>query len=314
MNNFKPTLTIGIPTFNSFRYLPNVIESLKDELQNFSPGEIEVIISDNYSTDGTFQYLEQQLLQFDFILRRNPQNFGYEFQVRSLVESASGEFLWILGSQDCIIRGGLQIVINHLKSNPKSSHTLINFRTFSETLEKISQEKQYQDIGYVSTRNRFVFFRNSGGPALAVSANIMRTEKIKALCGKIARFPNWAHLEFQFRYIFKQKRTAIYTFVEEPVFTLMQESDGWWTTRKGLENYIQLYSLYGAQMPLGVLRMHQRYRKSGRFLVAAIDHHIGAGFSIDFDLRARIIDVYKFSPLFWLIAYKRLRQSSERAS
>lgn len=74
MNNEKPLLSICIPTYNRSHYLKNSIEAIviQDEFLN---GSVEIVISDNASTDDTEAVVKPYLEKYDNIYYfRNAEN------------------------------------------------------------------------------------------------------------------------------------------------------------------------------------------------------------------------------------------------
>lgn len=87
-----PTLTIGLPVYNGARFIERAIASILD--QSFA--DLELIISDNASTDGT-EVISQRLAEQDrrVSYRRNLRNVGLSGNYNLLVRLARGRlFKW----------------------------------------------------------------------------------------------------------------------------------------------------------------------------------------------------------------------------
>lgn len=93
--NAAPRLTIGLPVYNSERYVAESIESLLG--QSFT--DFELIISDNASTDDTPNICERYAKQDPRIrYYRQPRNVGLAPNHNFCVEQARGElFKWAAG-------------------------------------------------------------------------------------------------------------------------------------------------------------------------------------------------------------------------
>ena len=65
-------LTIGIPTFNRKEA---AISCLKNLNNNFSFKEIDVLLIDNCSEDGTFEFLKKKYEDTPYRIIRNNKNF-----------------------------------------------------------------------------------------------------------------------------------------------------------------------------------------------------------------------------------------------
>ena len=69
----RPRISIGLPVYNSERYLRHSVESMLG--QTF--GDFELVISDNASTDSTWEICSEYARMDDRIrLYRNEKNFG----------------------------------------------------------------------------------------------------------------------------------------------------------------------------------------------------------------------------------------------
>ena len=84
-------ISIVIPCFNEKNTILDIIEKVKKE----SIYEKEIIVIDDYSTDGTREILEKTSSQDNFKLILNKQNFGKGYSVRQGITAASGDIILI---------------------------------------------------------------------------------------------------------------------------------------------------------------------------------------------------------------------------
>ncbi len=89
MTNRHPEVTIGLPTYNGDRYLAEAVESLLS--QDF--GDIELLLADNGSTDGTRDICERFAAADDRV-RYLPadRNRGAAWNFNRLVDEARGRY------------------------------------------------------------------------------------------------------------------------------------------------------------------------------------------------------------------------------
>lgn len=111
-------LSICIPTYNRLHELSRLIESLYDGTNLNYREDVEVIISDNASTDGTFDFgclvrAKYKNLKYS----RNSINLGYAGNVSVLKGMASGEYIWLLGSDEKFNLKSITEIINTLKGD-----------------------------------------------------------------------------------------------------------------------------------------------------------------------------------------------------
>lgn len=110
----RPLLSICIPTYNREIYLRECLESIyHSDLDN----RIEIIVSDNFSTDQTLMVLEEfkDLLPIRWIIQDS--NIGADRNFDAIVLEARGEYCWLLGSDDIITASAIPRLIELLDSN-----------------------------------------------------------------------------------------------------------------------------------------------------------------------------------------------------
>lgn len=92
--------SICIPQYNRIEYL---LLSL-NKIANQSYDNIEIVISDDCSTDDTMQKIEalQKTYRYPLIYSRNPINCGYDRNYRRSIELASGDFCMLIGNDDTV--------------------------------------------------------------------------------------------------------------------------------------------------------------------------------------------------------------------
>lgn len=93
-------ISVIVPVYNSMPYLPECLYSIDRGLRRFN-GESELIIVDNESTDGSYEYLQTKFDDCATILRSGASSVA---SVRNVgADVAAGKFLAFLDS-DCTIR------------------------------------------------------------------------------------------------------------------------------------------------------------------------------------------------------------------
>jgi abequosyltransferase len=114
-----PLLSVCIPTFNRQSDLRDCLESLK---HHWIPG-VEIVVSDNASTDNTIAMLEDYAKELPLRWQRQSTNLGFDRNCAAVVAMAHGKYCWILGSDDCITPDSLQEAVSQLRRhNPDIFH------------------------------------------------------------------------------------------------------------------------------------------------------------------------------------------------
>ncbi|MCM8821620.1 MAG: glycosyltransferase [Candidatus Omnitrophica bacterium] len=122
-----PLLSIGIPTYNGEQHIKEAIDSVIAQLDDLED-EIEIVISDNASTDSTPEIVKQCAQRFNFIRYfRNQHNTGFDRNVDLLFERATGKYVWILSDDDSLREGALKKFLTRLKEYKNVSVFLVNY-------------------------------------------------------------------------------------------------------------------------------------------------------------------------------------------
>lgn len=96
-------LSIGIPTWNRCQCLQKNILSLIAQIESLQLTNIEILVSDNASTDTTENICRQLASQYSYITyHRHPENRGANVNFQTVLTLGKGEYVWLLGDDDLI--------------------------------------------------------------------------------------------------------------------------------------------------------------------------------------------------------------------
>lgn len=132
-------LTIGIPTFNGAHRIGQTLDSILHQLTAELAEQIEILVSDNASTDDTEAVIRryQQDSGVPIVYFRHDRNRGYDVNVDSLFRHASGEYVWTLADDDTLRPGAIERLLHVLQSQPDLCVVLVNFIAFDPELRDI---------------------------------------------------------------------------------------------------------------------------------------------------------------------------------
>jgi abequosyltransferase len=109
-------LSITIPTYNRAGFLKRSLEYLylqKEDIAN----NIEIIVSDNASTDNTREIVQHFIdLGLKIVYIRNVENKGPDFNVAQCYKMAKGQYVLALGDDDLILLSGVKSLVRLLSS------------------------------------------------------------------------------------------------------------------------------------------------------------------------------------------------------
>jgi glycosyltransferase involved in cell wall biosynthesis len=142
-----PTLSICIPTYNRCERLDRLVGSLVTQIRKDPELEenIQLLISDNCSTDDTREICEKWAKEAPFISYfRNTWNIGGDInQIRS-VELATGHYAWIIGDDDLVRDGGVAKVFSKL--NPEKKQLFLDFACMDLNGDCLASTRLHADI------------------------------------------------------------------------------------------------------------------------------------------------------------------------
>ena len=77
---------------------------------------VEVLISDNASTDDTFATVQSRIgnSRLRLTYYRNERNLGFDGNILEIYRKASGQYVWFMADDDRIEYGGIRALIRHL--------------------------------------------------------------------------------------------------------------------------------------------------------------------------------------------------------
>ena len=126
------TLSICIPTFNRKTYLRECLDSVISASKDFSD-RVSIIVSDNDSSDGTQQMMDDYLKTYSNIYYyKNDFNIGPEKNFYAAALKAKGDFVWIVGDDDTICQDSISKLID--KINQEYNLIICNYSILSKDL------------------------------------------------------------------------------------------------------------------------------------------------------------------------------------
>lgn len=132
----SPLLSLCIPTFNRAALLREALGAVLDQGDAAFFEAVEVLVFDNASADETeetvaaFQFQHPEMLLRYF---RQPVNLGGDGNMLSLVQQASGEFVWILSDDDLLLPGALEKLFALVHAHPSAAAFCLNAKAFRQT-------------------------------------------------------------------------------------------------------------------------------------------------------------------------------------
>lgn len=129
-------LTVGIPTYNREADLRVAIESALAQRGGRLKGELEILVSDNASTDGTRAAVAGYAAQFPGVVAYhcNASNLGFSRNVDAVIRHARGEYVLILGDDDGLEDGALETLGEILDQSGELGAVFLSERNYDSEL------------------------------------------------------------------------------------------------------------------------------------------------------------------------------------
>jgi len=133
-------ISICIPTYNRGPFIGELLDSIL--AQRGHACEVEVVISDNASTDETEAVIARYRDRLPgLIYHRATQNLGADRNFLKVVELASGNYCWLMGSDDKLEPGSIAEIEKHCLANPGIAGLSLNRNAYSYGLNERIYER-----------------------------------------------------------------------------------------------------------------------------------------------------------------------------
>ena len=134
-------ISICIPIYNGEYTIEGTLKSILSDLSG-NEDKVEIIISDNCSTDNTFNILSNYIKKYDFIKYfRNESNLGFDRNIDKIINLASTDYVWFVGDDDELEKGAVAKVLDTLKNFENLKSICINYSMYDRIKEKYTSDK-----------------------------------------------------------------------------------------------------------------------------------------------------------------------------
>ncbi|MCX2481802.1 glycosyltransferase family A protein [Pedobacter sp. MC2016-15] len=133
-------LTIAIPTYNRSNFLDQALLSIYNQIGD-KADLIEIIVSDNNSSDNTTEVVNQHIrngLPINYV--KNDVNKGADFNISQCFKLANGKFVLTFGDDDKLLNGTIDKIIAVIKEYPDFGILYLNWRLISDGILAIDEK------------------------------------------------------------------------------------------------------------------------------------------------------------------------------
>src|SRR5262252_9077055 len=128
----KPLVTALVDTYNHERYIEQALGSVLE--QGLSPSELEIVVVDDGSTDGTPEIIQKFLPRVKYLRKKNG---GQASAFNAAFQAVSGQIVAILDGDDWWAKGKLGTVVDDLEQNPEISAVSHAYYQFYERTNEL---------------------------------------------------------------------------------------------------------------------------------------------------------------------------------
>lgn len=122
----RPKLSLCISTFNRGRWVALSLRNIFSQISE-ARDDLEILVVDNTSTDGTPEMMAPFFDRSDFRFVRNLQNVGMLGNLAVTAHHARGEYIWILGDDDLVRPGVIERILGVLREKPELALIYMNY-------------------------------------------------------------------------------------------------------------------------------------------------------------------------------------------
>jgi len=155
----RPKLSIAIPTYNGAKYIASALDSVVEQCPQELWDQIEIVISDNASTDQTESIVQSYISKYPGLIHyyKNVENIGYDRNIDNLFKKSQGEFVKVLADDDQLMAGALKKHLDILNAYPDTKVLICNFDIYDEQMhEKLNSRPMSEDKIYFQSGDEFL--------------------------------------------------------------------------------------------------------------------------------------------------------------
>ena len=184
MCDFCPLVSITVLTYNDAEYIVQTLDSIKNQTYQ----NIELIVSDDCSTDDTVErcgrWLEQNRSRFiDVQLLTVEKNTGVTYNITRSAKATKGKWIKTIGGDDLLTPDCIEKFVCYVKSNPSAKIVQCGLAKINERGDDIGYGVKGPDVHFHSDKTsaywQFQFYlRKDAVDALGLFTSKELLEKI----------------------------------------------------------------------------------------------------------------------------------------
>jgi len=298
-NNIR--ITVGIPTYNGAKCIVQAIESVLSQVDEINANQLEILISDNASTDHTGEIVKSLIADGHPLITYwvNSKNIGYDRNVDNLFKRAKGEYVWLLGDDDYLEDGALTKAFSTLEDHEDLAAILMTTRYLNIHTGEITNVKiTDHDILSVDKDHFFQITKWSSAPvsSLILNREDWNAERVEEFFGS-----QWIHIGALIMILSKDKKAFV---IAREMITVCTGNNRWEghfgnQLKVGLIYLVILRRMleFGYKEETYKYYEQYRYKTNIRDIVILRPH----SFSKRWEIARMMTCFFKSHPSFWIV-------------
>lgn len=171
-------LTIAIPTYNRSKFLVECLQSILPQITE----EVDIIISDNASTDNTKEVIKEYL-KYPFLrYYRNEENLGMDGNFLNCLKKSTGKYIHLMSDDDIMMPGTIEALIKCINdNNPDFIHlNSCNFKDNSKDILNFSEPRFEEKQTFITT-NKELFISKVNIYITFLSSIVLKNKLVKEI-------------------------------------------------------------------------------------------------------------------------------------
>lgn len=214
--NTIPLVSIGVPVYNGEESLARTLDCLLGQTYQ----NIELILSDNASTDATAQICQRYCAQDNRIRYvRQETNLGLHGNWTYVADQARGEFFMWAAADDFWEPEFIEVLVKKLQAEPEAISAFCPYRLFNKETQEYEGETVLEDYGHRNAWMRVYkltrLFLDRSNHAL------IRRQRAKDIEYKLWLFPKMTtvyNIAFPSLYFLVAKGNFVLTSLDKPLW------------------------------------------------------------------------------------------------
>lgn len=191
MSNF-PLVSVIIPCYNAEKYVESAVRSIMNQTYK----NLEIIITDDCSTDGTFAILKKLVAEDSRIkLFKNETNLKIAKTLNNMIQFANGKYIARMDADDISLPGRVEKQVDFLEANPDIAFCGTNAFFINENNKRTG--KTSLPITFEDNKFFLQFYSTFFHPTVVIRSEIYKQNLYDADFLYAEDYELWARMIFQ---------------------------------------------------------------------------------------------------------------------